>query len=141
MRIKDFITAGFWGSIGLIGGISAVFLLILGVLFLVFIFTDTKDKIGYNIKQFLSSKEERALSDNWYINSFNLCEKNLLDRIPNSSTYKRLSKDTIGDNEYKKMHMWSYKTENSFIGDDFYSATCVVDKIKKSVRVDYELRP
>lgn len=140
MKKEELVKAGFWGGIGLIGGISAVFLIIFGIFIIVFFFSFEKDKWLYNTQKFFLSEKENSLSDEWYINSFELCEKDLLKSMTFNS-YKRISEaSTIGDDGYRKLLTWRFEVNNSITGSDVYSASCVVDKIKKSIKVNYELR-
>lgn len=139
MKGKRFIRLGFWGGIGLIGGITAMLLVVFGVIVIIFAFAETKDSLGYNIKRLFSSQAENSLSDEWYIKSFELCEKDLLKSI-NSASYKRSSEvSTIGDNGYRKLLSWSFEIDNSITGSDMYSATCVVDKIKKTISLTHRI--
>ena len=140
MKRRSFFKAGFWTGIGLIGGITSVLFLILGITIIVFVFSDTKDKLRYYIPKFLSSKKEQSISDKWYINSFTLCEQDLLKKLPDSSYYKRIVDfSTIGDSGYRKLLMWRFEVNNSITGSDLYSVNCVVDKVKKSISINYSI--
>jgi hypothetical protein len=140
MKKEDLVKAGFWGGVGLIGGITAILLIISGILIIILFFSFEKDKWLYNTQRFFLSKKENSLSDEWYTNSFKLCEKDLLKNM-SSNSYKKISEvSTIGNNGYRKLLTWRFEVDNSIMGSDMYSVNCVVDKIKKSIKVYYEMR-
>lgn len=139
MKKENLVKAGFWGGIGLFGGIFAVVLIICGTGFVLISLISQTDKLVYNTKRLFSSQKEKSLSDKWYSNSYELCEKDLLKYI-DASSYRRNSKvTTIGDDGYRKLLLWSFEVDNSMIGSDMYSASCIVDKIKKTISLTHTI--
>ena len=131
MKKENLIKAGFWGGIGLFGGIISLVVVIGGAGFIAFFLVSQTDRLLYNTKRLFSSKEDISSLDRWYSNSFQLCEQDLLKYV-DASSYKRSSEvSTIGDDGYRKLLSWSFEVDSSLMGSDMYSASCVVDKIKK----------
>jgi hypothetical protein len=139
MKKESLVKAGFWGGIGLFGGIISLVMVIGGAGFVVFFLVSQTDTLLYNAKRLFSSKEDIASLDKWYSNSFQLCEQDLL-KFVDASSYKRTSEaSTIGDDGYRKLLSWSFEVNSSLMGSDMYSASCVVDKIKKEISSSHRI--
>jgi len=139
MKKVNLVKAGFWGGIGLFGGIISLVVVIGGTGFIVLFLLSQKDRLIFNTKRLFSSREDIYLLDRWYSNSFELCEQDLLKYV-DASSYKRSSEvSTIGDDGYRKLLSWSFEIDSSLIGSDMYSASCVVDKIKKTISSNHRI--
>jgi hypothetical protein len=139
MKKGNLVKAGFWGGIGLFGGIISLVVVIGGTGFIVLFLLSQKDRLIFNTKRLFSSREDIYLLDRWYSNSFELCEQDLLKYV-DASSYKRSSEvSTIGDDGYRKLLSWSFEIDSSLIGSDMYSASCVVDKIKKTISSNHRI--